>query len=180
MRLFVAVWPPQELRRRLAALGRPALPGVSWTSAEQWHVTLRFLGEVAPEAVSALDADLLACAGGACPCVASAGPTVRRLGRHLLVVPVAGLDPLARAVGAATAHEYPMAVVGRHGDSRGGVEAWSGHLTLARARRPLAAASVPAGEVAWEWTVERIALVASTLDPAGARYCDLAVYHLGG
>ena len=60
------------------------------------------------------------------------------------------------------------------------VWAWSGHLTLARARRPLAAASVPAGEVAWEWTVERIALVASTLDPAGARYCDLAVYHLGG
>ncbi|WP_199516992.1 RNA 2',3'-cyclic phosphodiesterase [Nucisporomicrobium flavum] len=51
MRLFVAVYPPdgvrRDLRRRLdaAVAGRRA----RLTGIEKWHVTLAFLGEVAPE-----------------------------------------------------------------------------------------------------------------------------------
>ena len=47
MRLFVAVWPPVDVVERLSELPRPAVDGVRWTTPDQWHVTIRFLGEVA-------------------------------------------------------------------------------------------------------------------------------------
>jgi 2'-5' RNA ligase len=34
---------------QLAALDRPTRPGIRWTTEDQWHVTLRFLGEVGEE-----------------------------------------------------------------------------------------------------------------------------------
>ncbi len=46
MRLFVAVWPSAAVVDELRGLERPARPGVRWTTADQWHVTLRFLGEM--------------------------------------------------------------------------------------------------------------------------------------
>ena len=54
MRLFVALWPPEEV---LAALGeavhrgRRHEPGLRWTRSGEWHLTLLFLGEVADERV---------------------------------------------------------------------------------------------------------------------------------
>ena len=47
MRLFVAVWPPDDVIDVLADLPRPEVAGVRWTTRGQWHVTLRFLGHVA-------------------------------------------------------------------------------------------------------------------------------------
>ena len=44
-RLFVALSLPQDVRRRLEML-RGGLPGARWQSAEQMHLTLRFIGEV--------------------------------------------------------------------------------------------------------------------------------------
>ena len=44
-RLFVALALPEDLRRRLEML-RGGLPGARWQSAEQMHLTLRFIGEV--------------------------------------------------------------------------------------------------------------------------------------
>ncbi|MDQ4131418.1 MAG: RNA 2',3'-cyclic phosphodiesterase [Actinomycetota bacterium] len=52
MRLFVALEVPDEVRGRLdAAVApvRPRHPKLAWTSAEGWHLTLAFLGEVAAE-----------------------------------------------------------------------------------------------------------------------------------
>lgn len=46
LRLFVAIDPPEAVRTALAALPRE-LRGVSWTPPHQYHLTLRFLGEVA-------------------------------------------------------------------------------------------------------------------------------------
>lgn len=50
MRLFVAVVPPDEVLEHLAehlALREEAGPDLRWTSRDQWHVTLAFLGAVA-------------------------------------------------------------------------------------------------------------------------------------
>ena len=44
-RLFVALSLPEAVRRRLEGL-RGGLPGARWQSAEQMHLTLRFIGEV--------------------------------------------------------------------------------------------------------------------------------------
>ena len=45
IRLFVALEIPEQVRARLAMLGG-GVPGARWMSAEQLHLTLRFIGEV--------------------------------------------------------------------------------------------------------------------------------------
>jgi len=159
----VAVWPPDAVLRRLEALARPPTPGLRWTTSDQWHVTLRFLGAAPPvPAGDRLDAapGLLGRGGG--PVTARLGPASAWFPRRrVLQIPVAGLDALAAAVVAATADT---------GDPDPGVP-WRGHLTLARMRGGAPGPSELAGtRVEASWPVEEITLVASELDPAGARY----------
>lgn len=45
IRLFVALEIPAELRRRLAAM-QGGVPGARWQRDDQFHLTLRFIGEV--------------------------------------------------------------------------------------------------------------------------------------
>ncbi len=48
LRLFFALWPPEEVREWLWATLEPlrrARPGVRWIPPERYHVTLRFLGD---------------------------------------------------------------------------------------------------------------------------------------
>ncbi|MBA3654935.1 MAG: RNA 2',3'-cyclic phosphodiesterase [Actinobacteria bacterium] len=157
MRLFVAAWPPDEVMRSLAALDRPEIPGLRWTTPDQWHVTLRFFGdcgvEKATAALSTVDA---------APTTAVLGPATGRLGPELLQVPVAGLDDVAGNVVAATRH------VGLAPPDR----PFRGHLTVARARprRGVDLRSFCGVALAGEWAVEEITLVASRLHPQGARY----------
>ena len=96
-----------------------------WTTSEQWHVTLRFLGSAEiDDAVRALE-------GLRSPSAhAAMGPALERLGRGVLMVRVGGLDALAAEVVAVTGH------VGRPPEPR----PFLGHVTLARARGPLPAA----------------------------------------
>ena len=163
VRLFVAVQPSEAVLDAVAGLARPERGGVRWTTRDQWHVTLRFLGDVDDPApvVAALDAAPLAA------CEAVVGPRVTTLGRSILVVPVAGLDALAMGVVAATA------TIGAPAEGR----AFRGHLTLARARR----GSVR--DLAGEWVearfpVDDLRLVRSHLGAGGSRYEDLHVRRL--
>lgn len=57
MRLFVALVPPAPVQAALAALAAP-LTGGRWTPAENLHLTLRFIGETAPEKSDAYAAAL--------------------------------------------------------------------------------------------------------------------------
>lgn len=45
IRLFVAIDVPQSIRDRLVAL-QGGVPGARWSTSEQMHLTLRFIGEV--------------------------------------------------------------------------------------------------------------------------------------
>lgn len=56
-RLFVALDVPSDVRDHLAAL-RTDLDGARWTRPEQFHLTLRFLGDVDPKRLPALKAAL--------------------------------------------------------------------------------------------------------------------------
>ncbi|MCX7882050.1 MAG: RNA 2',3'-cyclic phosphodiesterase [Brevinematales bacterium] len=61
MRIFLAIDVDEECKRILAESLRPVqkkLQTLSWTTPEQWHITLAFLGEVTKEKVFTLQDEL--------------------------------------------------------------------------------------------------------------------------
>ena len=62
MRLFVALALPHETRARLSRLAT-GLPGVRWLPPENYHLTLRFLGEMPGHRAEELDLALAALRG---------------------------------------------------------------------------------------------------------------------
>ena len=59
MRLFVALDLPAALRQRLSFMAG-GLPGARWVSPENYHVTLRFIGELPGWRAEEVDAALAA------------------------------------------------------------------------------------------------------------------------
>jgi 2'-5' RNA ligase len=167
----VAAWPPPDVVDALAGLDRPDLPAVRWTSPEEWHVTLRFLGGVAPDDVPGV-AGALGALRSLAPVVVDLGPATRRLGRSVLVVPVAGLDGVAAAV------DEGLVGAGVAPDER----PFRGHLTVARARgRAPLPRGVAGALLAGRWVVDEVTLVESHLRGArGSRYEVLERFRLGG
>lgn len=141
---------------------RPAIDGLRWTTEDQWHVTLQFLGEGNPDAM----ADKLTAARWTTrPLGMRLGPEVTMLGKEIVCLPAAapGLEKLARQV---------SEVTGVRRTNR-----FKGHLTLARARNkaPKAALEALTGtSIEASWTAESVALVRSALTPGGARYETVA------
>lgn len=169
-RLFVALWPPDDVVAALEELHRKDQPGVRFVPPENWHVTLRFLGDAPVEAV----ADAL----GAIP-QASLEPTVVRLGpavdlgrdARTLFVPASGADDLAAAVVRAT-RELGTEPVRRR---------FLGHVTIARMKRRTQHVNMPralGSLIDASWRPSEIALVESTLRPDGARYHTVATWPL--
>jgi 2'-5' RNA ligase len=164
VRLFVAVWPDSAVLDELAALERPALDGVRWTTRDQWHVTLRFFGEVDDSA--SVERALQEGVAHASSTVASLGPSVRRVGT-MLWAPVAGLDDIAVAVVDATA------MVGAPPDRR----PFRGHITLARQRRRGRGGLLRGAQgqaLSGSWTVGSIEVVRSHLGRGGSQYETIA------
>jgi RNA 2',3'-cyclic 3'-phosphodiesterase len=160
-RLFVAVWPTAEVIEALRALRRKDERGVRFVPPENWHVTLRFLGESHPdEVIERLDSIVLETAE------ARLHPAVDLLGRGQVIVPVSGTEGLARTVTGAT---------------RGLGEApthrrYVGHLTLARMRkdaRPPRVTGTPFDE---SFEVTEVALVRSRLRSTGSEYETVATW----
>ncbi|MGH9118882.1 MAG: RNA 2',3'-cyclic phosphodiesterase [Acidimicrobiales bacterium] len=168
MRLFVAVWPPEDVLAVVASVPRPVVVGARWTTPDQWHVTLRFIGEVddgvLPEIVSAIEGLGLASVD------VRLGREAELLNPRIVSVPVAGLEAIGPAVIEATAG------FGRPPEHR----PFSGHLTLARLkgvrRRDLAGVLGSAIDAAW--TVDEVHVVRSFLSPKGARYESVAAVRL--
>lgn len=161
-RLFLAVFPPAEVIDRLDGMERGKIDGLRWTNREQWHITLRFLGEAEPQHV---EDSLRGFRGSAC--TVCLGPASRRLGSRVLVLPATGLGPLAADVGDATE------AIGQPPERRD----FSGHLTLARARKRVPG-SVVGRPFAAEFPAAELWLVSSQLDSDGARYTRLASWLL--
>lgn len=49
MRLFTALDPPEAVRNQMAALQAPDALDARWTDPEQFHVTVRFIGDASPD-----------------------------------------------------------------------------------------------------------------------------------
>jgi RNA 2',3'-cyclic 3'-phosphodiesterase len=165
-RCFVAVWPSPDVVSALTALPRPAMERLRWTTESQWHVTLRFFGDLAPAEVTSATAALSAAASSLSEQpTATGGPGTRFLGPGLVVWPVDGLQTAAEAVERATAP------IGQPVPDR----RFYGHMTIARGRRgaDLRPARHLLTSLAMSWPVTSLSLVQSELHPDGARYRDL-------
>ena len=153
----MAVVPPAALVDRIAALDRPVRPGLRWTPAGQWHVTLQFFAAVDPTAlVGALDGLPTLGLG---PVAVAVGPRPVALSRQTWVLPVSGLERLAGAVASLTAGLGPV-------EDR----PFRGHLTLARARRPGGLRGLPAPELSMEWVADEVVAFSSVLHSDGAEH----------
>jgi RNA 2',3'-cyclic 3'-phosphodiesterase len=158
------VWPPPELVEALAGLERPQAKGLRWTTRDQWHVTLRFLGSVREGDFEALAGALGGIAGAFAltrldrPVTAAVGPAPRAFGRGVWVLPVAGMEGLAAVVDELV------------GPAEGPARPFHGHLTLARAKHPSLLKGLPRPAMSFSWDVGDVTLVNSTLHPQGARY----------
>jgi 2'-5' RNA ligase len=82
MRLFVGLDLPWELRVRLSELCT-GLPGARWVPPDGLHLTLRFLGEVAPNQAEDIDLALAAFRGRRVSLEMSGVGTVNRAGREV-------------------------------------------------------------------------------------------------
>lgn len=172
VRCFVAVWPTPAVVSALSALPRPAIDGLRWTTESQWHVTLRFFGDLSPAEVTNATAALSAMAGS-WPEQPSAngGPGTCFLGPGLVVWPVEGLQAAAEAVERTTA-QIGQPVPGRR---------FFGHMTMARGRRgaDLRPARHVLSPLVASWPVTSLSLVQSELHPDGARYHDVERFSIG-
>ncbi len=163
-RLFIAVWPSDDVVERLRELPRKDGPGVRWVPPDNWHTTLRFLGEADPDDVaSRLDgADLP-------PATARYGPGIDVMFDKVVVVPVHGLDRLAEVIAGVT----------RDAGSQPPARRFRGHLTVARLERRGWIPPVIGAPLAATHDVAEIVLVASTLQPEGAVYEMVATWPTG-
>jgi 2'-5' RNA ligase len=154
-RLFVAVWPTDAACADLAMLPRKDQPGVRFVAEENWHVTLRFLGDAHPrEVAEALDEVTF-------PSDAvRLGPVVEYLGGHSLIVHATGCETLNRLVERATAGLGDAPV--RH--------RFVGHLTLARLGRRARRPPIVGMAFSSSFVATEVVLAQSHLEPGGARY----------
>ncbi len=82
MRLFVGLELPRLLRERLALLGG-GIPGARWVPAENYHLTLRFVGEVAAHLAEEIDHALSGVGAGSFPLSFTGVGTFAKGGREV-------------------------------------------------------------------------------------------------
>jgi 2'-5' RNA ligase len=184
VRLFVALEPPEEVRRAIderVAAERGRLPAANWVRPENLHLTLVFLGELPEtrvlEAERALAAAAAACAPANEVTVAAAGGFPERGPIRVVWL---GLEPVAELARIADALRAAARAAGLPFDAK----PFRAHLTLARCRRPWPAALraeltrlAPAPPASFR--AARAALVASVLGGGGPRYTTVAGLPLG-
>lgn len=172
-RLFVALEVPESVSAALCAL-RADLPGACWMT--QYHLTLRFLGDVNTPQVEPLRTAL----------AGVQGPPLRVRGRGLDVLP-SRRRPCVLVVHAertaplAELHQEVEAAAQRL-DLAPDRRSFRPHVTVARLKRtplgPLRAYLRAHADVRFDFTAAAFHLYESTLRPEGAVYAKQAAFAL--
>jgi 2'-5' RNA ligase len=176
IRLFLAISIPENVRselRRLQLELQPLLPprAVRWTKSEQFHLTLKFLGNV-PSA----DIDALRRAARA---VCDAAPPMRLRAKG------AGFFPNARSPrvfwvdiksvdGLLAEFQRRLESAVQSFAEKQDAKEFTAHVTLARFEKIRSrdteklAAAIAVGKSFGEWTAQEVQLIRSSLQPSGA------------
>lgn len=182
VRSFVAILLSEEVREAIAAeiaRLRPLGPRVSWIAPPNLHLTLKFLGELPPDALEQVKEGLAEAVTGVTPFSLRFGglgafPGVARP-RVLWV----GVDDGGQAAQALQARVE--AALSRRGFARE-ERPYSPHLTIGRVRDPRGLAELQqalARDARMEFgrfQVGGLSLMRSDLSPAGSRYTELAAF----
>lgn len=181
MRLFFCVELEEEVRQALAEVAKRCRGGLgngSWVSPENYHLTVRFLGEVPEERVKEL--------------LDVGEETARATAPFSLVLAVLGGFPQPKAArvlwvgprkesvefqGLCRRLETAVQALGFPPEKREALP----HVTLARFKAPKDLRSLVHMEVAIpEAQVRSLTLMRSELRPEGAKYTPLARWEFGG
>lgn len=163
-RMFTAVLPTDELRADLDVLlesRRDVDPTLRWSRPDGWHLTLSFMGDVAPRSVDTLAENLAGLA-------AKTSRFPLRVEGGLAFPNSSRAKVLALGVSDGNAELAALSAGARRAASRAGIEPdgarFVGHLTLARSRTGVEARrwvglfdSFPG----WSWQPTEICLVES-------------------
>jgi 2'-5' RNA ligase len=182
VRCFVAIELPDDVRSVVAAAQaalRRAAPraDVRWTTRDQWHLTLRFLGEVPDADIPGL-VERLAAAVRPRPSLALALSGVGGFpGRRRPRVVWCGVEGDAAALGeTAAVVEAAVRAFGLPEEGR----PFHAHVTVGRVRSPRglgrlgAALEAPPDAAPAAWTAREAVLFRSRLRPTGAVYEPIA------
>jgi len=167
VRLFIAVRPSVAAADLVDRVPRPEVARVRWVPREQWHVTLRFLGEAEPDEVAVVLAAVPW--NRVLPVGVTLGPTTEVLGESVVMVPAAGCDGLVDWVVAATEG------LGRDPEDRPFV----GHLTLGRFRDEPPAGSI-GSPISATFQVDEVLLLASQMQSGEVVHEVVARFPLAG
>ena len=146
------------------SLHRKDQRGARFVQPDNWHITLRFLGDAQPGVVI----DALSGVQPA-PAVAQIGPGVDCFDERVLVIPVTGLDALAEDVRARV-----------HGlGTQPAPKRFLGHVTVARVKANVPMPRALGSLISSSFEVTEIALIQSRLEERGARYETLETWPVG-
>jgi 2'-5' RNA ligase len=168
IRLFAGLAPPDHIAEALKPC-QQGLRGARWTPPENFHITLRFFGEIAEAAAEVLDDHLGAIRQAPFALsLAGAGVFGAETGRAAVFAALAPSEPLARLAGKC---ESAAQRAGLPKDPR----TWRPHLTLAYLDGPPgpAAGAWVAGHNLLKtppWRTDRFFLYSSRLGRQGPRY----------
>ncbi len=179
MRLFTALDPSDALRAQAAQLRAPGALDARWSSPDQYHVTLRFLGEVEPDRAARYDT-ALARVDAAPPACRPYGLDVLPSRRHPSVL-ILGLDRTDSLLALYDSVSTALEAEGLDPEER----PYRPHVTLARLDDVPAEAvhrfldRHDAGALP-SFHPDRFHLYESTLTPDGAVHDRRASYALAG
>lgn len=188
-RLFVAIPIPDPVRDEMLAVQRElqslAPHGtVRWTKPEQFHLTLRFLGDVPSRRVEDLRESVRAvCAGAPVLSLSARGVGFFPNARSPRVVWVGISD--GKECLADLQRKIEWAV--RPFTQEPGGEHFAGHVTFGRFKRIkrldikelIAKTEAMKDRIFGEWTAQEIEIIQSELSATGPRYTPLATIRLG-
>ncbi|MBK9940025.1 MAG: RNA 2',3'-cyclic phosphodiesterase [Kouleothrix sp.] len=186
-RLFIAAPLPATVKAALVVAQQRFRRGgapIKWAAPETMHLTLRFLGETAPNLLPALSAAI----GQACAAFRAFRLSLTQIGafpnlRQPTVVWAGVGGDTTTLTQLAAALDPSLAALGFTSERR----PFRPHLTLGRARREATPTAIERlGDLLRalpqlppiEWEIHEIMLFRSELRPAGAIYSAIAAYRL--
>jgi len=184
MRAFIAIELPPEIKTALTDIQRHLREGglkARWVRSESIHLTLKFLGEIAPEKTEPISSTMKAVADGFAPfALAAAGFGVFPRLNNARVLWAGFSDGAADLIELQKELDAALSARGFAPEKR----PFRGHLTLARFRERVDSVKLQTvlqelgGLRIGQWQAADLVLFQSELRPAGPIYTQLASHPL--